>query len=172
MEGDGDEHSTLSSPISLKYSSWNSRVGFLACIENTRKWLHKGYFLMHDMRNVQLGAWFISSISRMWLFRCRNWRFRVSFFLDKRVFHQTCCFWKLCDLSSLDYVFSCTMVILLPISGCHRKTRGKNINKICPSTQVNDLCVKLIGTCRTILLHDLLVKNIKNISQVIWRTAV
>lgn len=33
--------------------------------------------------------------------------------------------------------------------------------------QVNDLCVKPIGTYRAILLHDLLVKNIKNISQVI-----
>lgn len=173
VEGAGDEHSTLSPPISLKYSSWNSKaeLAFWLVLKSP-KIIAYGVFLIRNARNIQLGAQIICSISRMWLSRCRNWHFRVFFFLDKRVFHQTFCFSKLCDLSPLHYMFSHMAVILLPFSSCYGKTWGKNINKICPSMQVNDLCVKPIGTYRTILLHDLLVKNIKNISQVIWRTAV
>lgn len=173
VEGAADEHSTLSSPTSLKYSSWNSKAEnwFSGLYWKVLKLLHRFYICY--VRNIQLGAEIICSISRMRLSRCRNGHFRVFFFfLDKRVFHQTFCSSKFYDLNPSDYKFSHTAVILLPFSGCYGKTWGKNINKICPSMQVNDLCVKPIGTYRTILLHDLLVKNIKNISQVIWRTAV
>ena len=56
-EEDEEKHSTLSSPVSLEYSSWNSKAElvFWLVLKNP-KMIAWGLLLIRNMRNTQLGS--------------------------------------------------------------------------------------------------------------------
>lgn len=168
------QHTFLSSKPEIRQLKFWSRVGFLTRVENLWSGYKRVIFNMQHERYSagRTDVWLLvaspecdssgvgAGISELLSFLTNRCFIKLAAFENSLIWaHKTACF-------ATPWRFYCLFQAAM------EKLEGKNINKICPSVQVNDLCVKPIGTYRTILLHDLLVKNIKNISQVIRRTAV